>query len=275
MKRCLLFVKKNIIVGIVIFNLSFFASFNILAEEKEAIETYYPVDIQKRIPASAIEPEINAMKQSIKGFDYFSLFFAYKAVKENNLTVCNNSAERSKCISKAEALFDILALAEGNCSSIKREVFRKFDLCEALKMGNCDSLVGWKRDMCQAFLKEDFVLLEQVKNSQDFKEFLRLNKAKRWEKEDLLTVFAYFFGIKYFRSKMACEKYGQQLPLPKKLICEVIFSTNDVDEILDKIALDIALFTVAKKYNNLKYCDRIKDSDIKERCRDKAITKIW
>lgn len=265
--RVLLFVRRNSIV-IIIFNLFFLACFNIFAEEKEAIQTYYPADIYHKIPPpAAIEIEINILKESMKSSGYFSRLIVYKAVRENDLSVCDTSGDRKKCVSVMKELLAMRTLAEGNCDAIKNGLIGEFDLCGRLKRGDCDTLIGWQKDMCNALARQDFSLLKLSNGA--------LAKGESDSDFGLLEKFAVFIGFKNHSSKMSCDTYGLQLPLPRKFICEVMFSTQDVDEILDKIALDVALFTISKKYGKATLCDRIKDSDIRKRCRDKVTTEIW
>lgn len=252
----------------VVLNMSFWTGFNIFAEEKEAIQTYYPADISHKIPSpAAIETEINTLKKSMKSSGYFYRLIAYKALRENNLSVCDTSGDRKKCISVMKELLDMRTLAEGKCDSIKKGLFREFDLCGRLKKGDCDTLFGWQKEMCNAFLKQEFSLLKQANDA--------LTKGEPDSDFGLLEKFAVFIGFKNYYSKMSCDTYGLQLSLPKQFICNVIFGTQDVNEILDKIALDVTLFSMAKRYGNSKLCGRITDGEIKKRCLDKTTTKVW
>ncbi|MEK6646223.1 MAG: hypothetical protein AABY84_06090 [Candidatus Firestonebacteria bacterium] len=266
MNKSFIFIRKNIIIIITIFNLSFLFDCNIFAEEKEAIQTYYPADISLKLPPpSAIETEINALKKSIKGFGYLSEFVAYKAVRENDLSICTQGGDQD-CKEVAKECVRIRTFAEGSCDKLKDEKWR--NICVQLKENNCSVFSDWKKDMCEGFLKEDITLIEKAYISlYGKKEKVNIDIARR--------LMAIFMGYKYYNSQTACEKFDSQIPLPGKLLCNVIFGTQDVDEILDRIARDVAVFTLAKQYGNSELCDRIKDSGIKKRCLDKAITIVW
>jgi hypothetical protein len=253
---------------IVFFLILYFCS--AFAQEKKGILPFYPLAKSDLL----IESEAKSLKNTIKKDHFFSELIAYKAVRENDLLICNNAGNSLNCKMLAENLFSVRRMVEGNCELINERNYR--DVCFKYKEKNCSALSDWKKDVCEGFLQENIDLLEGASTFPSYKR--EVSERGETSKSDRLEVMASFLGFKYYNSKMACEKFGSRLPLKKKFICEVLFSTNDVDEILDKIAYDIALFTLAKQYRNTKVCEKIKDRDIKNGCLDskvRYIQDIW
>lgn len=256
--------RKRRVIIIEVFILFFLAPFFSFAQEKKDILPFYPENKSDL----GIETEIKSLKEAIKKDHYFSPLIAYKAVRQDDLSICNQAGDPLSCKQAAEDLFIVRRIAEGNCDLINKKSYR--DICSKYKEKDCSMLSEWKKDACESFLRENIDLLERASTFPSYKK----EQVSETSKSDRLTVMACFLGFKYYNSKMACEKFGSQLSMPKKFICEVIFGTNDVDEILDRIAYDVALFTYAKQYNYSKICDKIRNNYLKKSCLDPKITKI-
>lgn len=237
------------------------------AQEKTKTQPFFPSDESE----GNLEIQIKGFKDSIKKEGYFSTLIAYKAVRNKNLSICNSSGDSGECMDAAEPLLKVRESAQGNCSVINEPELR--ELCLGLK-NNCSELSGWMREMCEGFLKEDIKLLESATNSSDFAKIY----GGKLNKDDVMVMLSCFLGSKYYDSKKACERFTSALPLSARYMCDVIFGTNDVDEILDKIAFDVAYFTVAKQYKNDRICNQIKDDELKKSCLDPrvgSIRDIW
>lgn len=263
---CLKFNNGNKIVFFVMLIILIF-SLSVFAQEKENnVAPYYPKDVsqaQEYIGEGGIK---NFLKQE----DYFSILLAFEAARKKDISVCKDSGQFRDCKEEAENIILIRNMAEGNCGRINDETFAQ--ICRSLKENDCSNLSGWRRNICSGLLNEDFGAVKEVLRNAEYRREQGANEF------DLMAMMAVFLGFKHYHSKMACEKYGLDLPLPKKFICDVLFNTEGADKVIDSIVGDLNTFIRAKDQNNPTLCNGIKDEDIKAKCinpKIKTVKSIW
>lgn len=193
----------------------------------------------------------------------------YKAIREGNPSLCSQAGDyKDSCRQFVKiALFAKMAM-EGNCYEFDDSDIQ--EICLGIKEKDCSGLSDWKKGACESHLSED---IEREKKIwvDHFKTKLNLTGVGIAIERMIALRFGFKQGLK------ACQKYAPQY-LPDKFLCEIIFGDEDVEEILDRIALDLAYFFWAKQRDNPEICEKIKDEDIRKNCLDskiKVIQDFW
>lgn len=253
--------RIKVAVNICLLFLLFFSG-SAFAQNKSKIVPYTPATKNStyRYDPRAFYMLKSAMKKS----DSFTDLVAYRAVKENNPALCNSVDNPKDCKEIVDALSIVKMLVENKCNQIKESEADSGNrsICTALNAKDCSKLSGGNKEVCETLLKEDFAT------------FKKSHKSDKFEAIDFTEKLAYYVGLKHNNSKQECEKISANLPLPKKYICDIMFSDKDIDAFFEKLAYDLAFFSIAKQYNNKQMCTFIYDKEIKKSCNNSSVKEF-
>ncbi|MEW5895218.1 MAG: hypothetical protein AB1650_05635 [Candidatus Omnitrophota bacterium] len=231
-----------------------------------------------KVAAEDFIQQVEKLKESIKqgqgpSGEVFAYILGYAAIREENLSVCGQSESDfphiegdfdiegafHKCKQPLEDLWHIRMFAENKCDGIflvedepsdKRLFAWKKTLCEHL--GDCDNAPEEVANMCYGFKNGDLSAWTREKDPVDVPPGVELGIYK---------------GFEHGRDQKFCEKYVFRLEEGRfAYLCEVIFSDDALNDILDKVAEDLAYFELAQKYRAQSFCRKIKNVTVKEAC---------
>ncbi|PIQ88742.1 MAG: hypothetical protein COV72_06680 [Candidatus Omnitrophica bacterium CG11_big_fil_rev_8_21_14_0_20_42_13] len=206
---------------------------------------------------------VSILKESIKHDSrFFTGIMAYAAVRENDFTLCDNIDNAGICKKMAKDMMASRDLAEGKCEKMSSEV-KLF--CS--NMNICDNLSGWQNNLCEAYNQGDLFLMRKAQSSSGFCREIRQGRdCDKWDESETREIIAAYQGFKYYSSKKACEKYTQGLEGHRAYICDVMFDTYELGDILDNIAMDIAYYMLAGQSKDNSICQNIKGEDLRTKC---------
>ncbi|MBL7197979.1 MAG: hypothetical protein ISS47_07755 [Candidatus Omnitrophica bacterium] len=208
-------------------------------------------------------PTIENFREDTMNRHFFNEFVAYKAVRLNDLSICEKSGEIHWCKDCAKRLLMSRRIGEERCGEINNEAFK--EICVALQKRDCPSLSGWKKRMCDGFLTQDLNLVKEAIYSSGYER--NMEPGDRASLEDAHEIMACFLGFKAHNQE-ACEEIAKKgvLGFPERFLCEIIFSQDDVDEILDRFGYDYSYFTLSRHLEDKNLCNLIKNKEVKDAC---------
>ncbi len=212
------------------------------------------------------EKEIEAIKEGIRKSYDFQYIVTFTAAREGNPDMCKELNEGGEtCEELAKALIVIKNEAEGNCNDVKKEYAR--NICNAYKTNTCQSLKeAAHRDICTAFLTDNLPLASQA---------LDIIAGRPLDRNEYYMQMGVFFGYKYYRSKLACEKFSKGIKGKGETVCDVFFDTRRPSEIAEQYLNDFAYFYAAKNNNSPDLCEYIQDPKTKTKCLDKKVKTLY
>jgi len=253
-----MFIKRvsiSVILGILFLSSAF-------AQEKDNILVYKPVPTTRSIPYPQLRQQVAVTAHNLRKSTYFTELMAYQAIRAGSSSLCSKSADPVKCNELVDNAMTMKAMAEGKCQLIKDKDIA--EMCEAVKTNNCAKFNSWRKDACESLVKEDNSSYANKAGSSAGK------RAYDTDAADNLQDFAFYAGFKH-NSRTACEKFGLKLPMPQKLLCEVVFGEADPAVTLETLALDLAYMSLSKQYGATELCPRITNQDIRRGCLDSSV----
>lgn len=220
-------------------------------QEKEAIK----MQIMKEIPYNSV----------------YGHFIAYSAIRENDPSLCNNldTATATLCNGDLDVLLHLRNIATNQCEGLPQEI-RPF----CLNIDNCNKQKGSTlKNMCNGFEAGDVSLIVKSENEQNAN--INLNVYDNTNPADVQEELSIYKGFKNGGSQETCEKYASNLIGKRAYLCEVIFSKSPLNNILDSAVEDIAYFILSENYNDKKFCEQIKNTNVKYGCLSELGSKLY
>ena len=212
------------------------------------------------------DSEINSEMASFKNSRLYGSLLQYLAVKNEDLSICNNEMCDK---GTAKEMIAMRYLGEKRCGDMKDSKFK--DICFAYSNPSFNISDPSSVAFYNALLKEDlpaiinsaFIMIQSSADSRSFK-------------KEITQDVSIILGFKY-HDVNSCQRFSKELGLSAKLGCNVLFS-SDPDGYLDQIARFLAIANVSKRNNNPNLCEAINNTDIKNYCKDpkkKDLADIW
>ena len=229
------------------------------SQEELKVSPYIPLSPEQE--KYNFERRIDMEKGIIKSCGFFGNLLQYVALRQDNLSVCPDANCRKGV---EEELLFLRYEAEGKCNKIKNLAHK--NICEALKSNNCNQLTNNReKEYCNGLINGNIDNIVKV----------TMKETRREEAEakaETLHNFGIYWGFKYFNSATACEKYINQIGINNKsivlfrqLACQILFYP-DVDQAIDNILRDLAIFSLSRQDNNKGLCNDIRNKKIKDAC---------
>jgi len=238
--------KKTILLILII--LSF--EINAFAQEKPSTVPFYP----KNDSVSTEDTNNSADKENFRNSGFFSMILAYAAVRENDLSLCQNTANQKFCMEKAKNLLTSRYMAEGQCNEVK-DTSEK-DICLSLSQNDCSRLSGKEKMVCEGFLKGDLALIRTAISS----------NSKEGKKDFSKEILAIYKGFKANGNMYVCDRYTSGLDGIKSYLCEVVFGTFPLQEMFNSVTSDYVFLAAAKRSKDSKLCSQVSNSIIRKKC---------
>ena len=210
----------------------------------------------------ALLPEL--IEKEKEGSFHYAELLGYKAVRIGDLSVCNQTKYKSACEEIAKSFLFIRRIAKNECGLIKESSFK--DICRRLNKGSCGGLSGWKKDMCAGLLNGDLSLITKSVLSSGYKRALKRPKDDP-DEFDAWEILACFSG--FISGQETCEVIIQgmsEIEIPERFLCDIMFSKEDADKILDKFAADFTYFNHARMSQDKRSCNFINNKYLKYTC---------
>ena len=214
--------------------------------------------------------QFEELKESIRqgkgsSGNIFGYILGYAAIREDNLSLCKQlKPANAYCQATLDDIWHIRKFAEKKCDDIfpvlesldpeetfdSESVFtRKKSLCEHIE--DCDSLPKELANICYGFKNSRLSAWAMEKDPGD---------------EPPEVQLGVYNGFKYGQDQKICELYVLGLEGKRAYICEVMFSDEALNDILDKIVEDLAYFELAQKSSSDQFCEKIKNATVKNAC---------
>lgn len=244
------------------------AQTTLFAQQEKNIKSYRPP--QRTLPYSRPMPEAELINKAQLGKETIKMDYLmqYAAVREEDLSACDQATSPDECKKSAEFSLAMKYMANGTCEKIKKKYFR--EICLALSKNDCPSLGEGKSDICEGYRTQDISLMEK-----GFSKEVAKGSGVKPKKDAISAMMAVYAGFKFYNSKMACEKFTQGLALKNKIACSALFDTGDTQQVLDDLSRDMAYFSLTKEYGEKKICEQIKDKELRKICLSNNTEKIW
>ena len=211
-----------------------------------------------------LENTINDMAEMIKK-EYFYHIYGCLALRQNDLSVCNQVEKSKDCRMEADLQRKMRKLAEGDCAGV--EDVCPVGICTALDRKDCSSLKGKKQKICQGIIKRDLRLLP----GPGLGIMDNFGSPSDMGAEEFVNIY---YGFKNY-SFVACDRFTNVVKdgkYGKKLSCKVLFGNEDPQETIDNAALDLAYLDYVKNVNkDITICDKIKDGIVREACKNPEV----
>jgi hypothetical protein len=171
------------------------------------------------------------IERTVKESSGFYNLYAAFAIREDDLSACNNAASYSKCINRAENIYDIQNFAEGNCD--KFETGMKRDLCLGIDKG-CSVVDTTAREMCTAVNRRDVRKISEISYKPDWA--FNLQPMTEDEARAMIGIYE---GYKN-NNLASCNAFAKG---PHSImiagVCQVLFSrafsSSDFEKLTDKL----------------------------------------
>jgi len=213
------------------------------------------------------EKKVKHEIEKYKNGPYFQTLLAYFAVRDENLSLCKGD---EVCLQVAtEDFLPLRYLAEGRCDEIKHESWDDKNICKAIKTNSCNAMSGWKKDLCNGFMREDSDLLAKATTSSGFRMETGKTLNKKEAEESLLAIY---LGYKYY-SILPCERFLKDDLLSERLACDVLFSSME-SKLFEELTRDMALFNISKDTGDSEICALIKNKKVRNKCLDKKVKSL-
>ena len=135
-------------------------------------------------------------------------------------------------------------------------------------------MAGYKKSLCEAFLKNDPNYLMRAFSDPQFPEYVK-NREER--AKFMLTLYSGFKD----RGEGACGRFTFS-NLLWQASCNMLFGNRSFENKLDEIAQDIMFAVKSKESKDASLCGSIKNKTIKDVCYDKSVKdlnaildKVW
>ena len=248
--------------------LIFLSPLALFAQESQDVIVFRPA-------ASEEDPsqkrKLEVATTSFKTSDAYSIFLAYLATRDDDVSVCGSNKRCRKLAQ--EDFLPMRYFAEGRCNEIKHESWGEKEICNAIKTNACDAMVGWKSDFCSAIISGNKAALLRAGADRGFIQA----SGHKLTNEEAMGILAFYEGYKHY-SSLPCERYFRDDPaLCENLACQVLF--NPDRGIFESLINDIAILTASRGEKDLEQaCQAISNSKIKAHCLNpdlKDINDVW
>ena len=207
----------------------------------------------------------------------------YAVLRDDNLSLCDSIGESSgNCRELAMNLWYLKIFAQSKCEDEEAIVKRYNELFlsngKTLKdrpeyndriffcqhKDDCNSQTGaGMKDVCNGFKLGNALLI--MRGEDEF--YSRLNTGDRpLSQEKAIERLGLYKGFESGGNQEACERFTAALHGEQAYVCEVLFSKDQVNDILDSVAEDLAYFLLSDKYEAKRFCNKIKNINVRDGC---------
>jgi hypothetical protein len=153
-----------------------------------------------------------------RGYGLYNLYAAF-AVKQNDLSLCNQSPSYSECLRRAKNIYDVMNFSKGECAKFAPGMQQ--DLCRGINASCVDIEDETAQDMCEAIKVKNAESMSKISYRPDW-----AFQLKAMDELEAQTVLGIYYGFKN-RSTSTCKGFaeGEGKPIIYG-ICEILLSSD-------------------------------------------------